>query len=121
MDERLSVSVRREDGSAIVTVSGDLDLSTVSLLRDPLYELTDEGGPVIVDLEQVTFIDSTGLGALVGAYRRTAAHGGSLYAVCARPQARKLLWLTGVDRRIPLSESLDEALASVAAARESTG
>ena len=69
-----------------------------------------EGGAVIVDLNRVTFIDSAGLGALVGAARRVAKHGGSLHAVCSRPQTRKLLWMTGVDRRIPLAATVDGAL-----------
>jgi anti-sigma B factor antagonist len=62
-----------------------------------------EGGAVIADLNRVTFIDSAGLGALVGTARDVAKHGGSLHAVCSRPQTRKLLWMTGVDRRIPLA------------------
>ena len=121
MGDGLTVTVRREDGLAVITVIGEVDLSTVSQLRERLYELADAGEPLIVDLEQVSFIDSTGLGALVGAYRRAAAHGGSLHAVCVQPQARKLLSLTGVDQRVPLSASLAEALASVAAARDTAG
>lgn len=121
MGDGLTVTVRREDGPAVITVSGEVDLSTVSLLRERLFELADSGEPFIVDLEQVTFIDSTGLGALVGAYRRVAAHGGSLHVVCAQRQARKLLSLTGVDQRVRLSASLEEALASVAAARDTAG
>ncbi len=77
--------------------------------------------PLIVDLDQVTFIDSAGLGALVGTARRAAEHGGTLRAVCTRPQTRKLLWMTGVDRRIPLESSLDEALAAASPAREAPG
>ena len=46
---------------------------------------------------------------------RSEEHGGTLHAVCARPHTRKLLWLTGVDRRIPLSSSLYGAVASIAA------
>ena len=49
-------------------------------------------------LNRVTFIGSAGLGALVGAAHRAAAHGGSQSAVCARPATRKLLRLTGVNR-----------------------
>ena len=110
MGEALTITVRRERGVVIAAVTGEIDISTVTRLRERLFELTGSGGTLIVDLNRVTFIDSAGLGALVGAARRAAAHGGSLHAVCARPQTRKLLWLTGVDRRIPLAATVDGAL-----------
>jgi anti-anti-sigma factor len=110
MGNELSVTVRRERGVVIAAVTGDIDMSTVAGLRKHLFPLTEGGQSLIVDLNQVTFIDSTGLGALIGAARRAAAHGASLHAVCSRPQTRKLLWLTGVDRRIPLTATLDGAL-----------
>ena len=110
MADELSVSVRRERGVAIAAVTGDIDMSTVGELRERLLELADSGQPLIVDLNRVTFIDSTGLGALIGTARRAEQHGGSLYAVCSRPEARKLLWMTGVDRRIPLTVTIDGAL-----------
>jgi anti-sigma B factor antagonist len=110
MGDALTITVRRERGVVIAAVTGDIDISTVTRLRERLFELADSGGTLIVDLNRVTFIDSAGLGALVGAARRAAAHGGSLHAVCARPQTRKLLWRTGVDRRIPLAATVDGAL-----------
>ncbi len=115
MDDVLTFTVRRERGYVIVAVTGEVDISTVAELRECLYELAEGSQPLIVDLNRISFIDSTGLGALVGAARRATAHGGSLHAVCAQEQTRKLLWLTGVDRRIPLEGSLHEALASLAA------
>ena len=113
MSDALGITTRHERGCTIAAVTGEIDISTVGQLREQLFELADTGESLIVDLERVTFIDSAGLGALIGASRRAAVRGGSLQAVCASPQARKLLWLTGVDRRIPLSVSLDGALASV--------
>ena len=110
MGEALTVTVHRERGVVIAAVTGEIDISTVTQLRERLFELAGSGGTLIVDLNRVTFIDSAGLGALVGAARRAAAHGGSLHAVCARPQTLKLLWLTGVDRRIPLAATVDGAL-----------
>ena len=68
-------------------------------------------------LDQVSFIDSAGLGALVGVARRAAACGGSLQVVCAQPGTRQLFRLTGLDRWIPPARTLDEALAALAATR----
>jgi anti-sigma B factor antagonist len=110
VDEELSVTVRHERAVAIAEVAGDIDLTTVGSLRERLYALADEGESMIVDLNRVTFIDSAGLGVLIGAARRVEGHGGSLHAVCSQPQPRKLLWMTGVDRRIPLSATVDDAL-----------
>jgi anti-sigma B factor antagonist len=121
MGDELSCTVRRERGVVIAAVSGDVDMSTVAGLRERLFELADGGQPLIVDLNRVTFIDSTGLGVLIGAARRAAVHGTSLHAVCSRPQTRRLLWLTGVDRRIPLTATVDAALMLLTAPRDSPG
>lgn len=117
MGDALVVTVRRERGVVIAAVTGDIDISTVTRLRERLFELAG-GRTLLVDLNGVTFIDSAGLGVLVGAARQAAGRGGSLHAVCARPQTRKLLWLTGVDRRIPLAATVDEALMLLAASRD---
>jgi anti-sigma B factor antagonist len=107
-----SITTRDDESGAVVAeVAGDIDMSTVAGLRNRLYELADSGQPVIVDLERVTFMDSTGLGVLVGTARRAEAHGTSLHAVCSQDQTLKLLWLTGVDSRIPVSTTVGEALA----------
>jgi anti-sigma B factor antagonist len=114
MSEELSVAVRRERGVVIAAVTGDIDLSGADGLREQLFGLANEGQPLIVDLNRVSFIDSAGLGVLVSTARRAAEHGTSLHAVCSRPQTRKLLWMTGVDRRVPLSATVDGALALLA-------
>ena len=121
MEVALDIAVRSERGCVIAAVTGEIDISTVGELRDCLFELAEGSEPLIVDLDRVTFIDSAGLGALVGTSRRAAEHGGTLRAVCTQPQTKKLLWMTGVDRRIPLEASLDDALASASAAQEATG
>jgi anti-sigma B factor antagonist len=115
VEDELSVTVRRERGVDIAAVTGAIDLSTVAALRERLFKLADGGQPLIIDLNRVTFIDSTGLGVLVGVSRRAAARGASVHAVCSQQQTRKLLWLTGVDRRIPLSATVNGALMLLAA------
>jgi anti-sigma B factor antagonist len=121
MGDALTITVRSERGVVIVAVTGEIDISTVTQLRERLFELADNGGTLIIDLNRVTFIDSAGLGALVGTARRVAKHGGSLHAVCSRPQTRKLLWMTGVDRRIPLAATVDGALMYQALSRNGSG
>ena len=69
----LDIAVRDERGVVIAAVTGEIDISTVGTLRERLYELADNGGTLIVDLNRVTSIDSTGLGALVGTGRRAEA------------------------------------------------
>jgi anti-sigma B factor antagonist len=117
MSEALTIRVRRYPGYAIVAVAGEVDIATVTRLRESLFGLTASGRTLVVDLDQVSFIDSSGLAALVGAARRAAAHGASLQVVCARPQTRQLFRLTGLDDQIPLARTLDGVLESLAAPR----
>ena len=110
MDNALIIRVRRGPGHSVLTAAGEIDFATVTRLREQLFVLAEEGRPVIADLDQVSFIDATGLGALVGAARRAAAHGASLHVVCARPQTRKLFQLTELDRQLRLARTLAGAV-----------
>ena len=101
MGEALTIEARHEQGYPVVTVAGEIDIATATRLRERLFELAASGRPLVADLDQVRFIDSAGLAALVGAANRAAAHGGSLHVVCARPRIRQLFRLTGLDRRLP--------------------
>jgi anti-sigma B factor antagonist len=121
MGEALTIGVRHEPGCEIVTVSGEIDIATATRLREGLVELAATGCPLVADLNQVRFIDSAGLSALVGTAKHAAAHGGSLHVVCARPKVRQLFRLTGLDRRLAPARTLDEALDAVMTARRPPG
>ena len=110
MGDALTIGVRSERDRAIATVAGEIDISTVTPMRERLFEVAASGAPLVVDLEQVSFIDSVGLTVLVGAAKRAAMHGGTLQVACALPKIRQLVRLTGLDCRIPLTRTLDEAL-----------
>ena len=110
MGKAMTIRTRREPGCVIVTVAGETDIVTASRLRDRLIALAAGGRPLVADLDQVSFIDATGLGALAGAARRAADRGVSLHVVCDQPQTRRLFRVTGLDRQIPLARSLAEAL-----------
>jgi anti-sigma B factor antagonist len=115
MGEALTIEVRQGHGYAIVTAAGEIDISTVTRLRERLFDIAASGRPLVVDFGQVSFIDSVGLAMLVGTANRAAAHGHSLQVACAPPKIRQLLRLAGLDRRIALPRTLDEALGARAA------
>jgi anti-sigma B factor antagonist len=117
MSKALTIRARREPGYVIVSVAGEIDIATVARLRERLFALAVGGLPVVADLDEVSFIDATGLGALAGAARQAAAHGVSLHVVCARPQTRRLFRVTGLDRQVPLARDLAEALVALEAGR----
>lgn len=106
-----SVSSRPEKDACIVTVRGEVDLYSSPSLKTSLIEVDGVGWPlVIVDLSGVSFIDSAGLGVLVGALRRAREDGGELALVCDSEGILKILRLTGLDRVFPLAATVDKAL-----------
>ena len=107
MHDSLIIGVRAEPGYVIITAAGEIDIFTVARLREELFTLAGDGRPLIADLDRVTFL---------GAARRAAARGASLHVACARPQTRRLLQLTGVDRTLRLARTLAEALQALPAA-----
>jgi anti-sigma B factor antagonist len=97
--------VERDDGVVPrLRLIGEMDAGTVAIFRSALAELRDtDGGRVILDLGELDFIDSTGLGALVGALRRFRDVGGDVVLAGIRPRAAKLLELTGLDKAFTIA------------------
>ena len=118
MGKALTITARRGPGYVVVTVAGEVDIATVAQLRERLAALAVSGVPLVADLDQVSFIDATGLGALAGAAREATEHGTSLHVVCARPQTRRLFRVTGLDRQIPLAHDLAEVLRVLGAGQD---
>jgi len=89
-----------------VTLSGEIDVASVVHQRAMLYKAIDErpGAVVDVDLREVSFIDSTGLGILVGALRRARGNGGDLRLTRPPADLWKVFTVTGLDRVLPFSE-----------------
>ena len=99
--ESFGVEVVNANGRAIVSVHGEIDLCCGPAIRDALSAAQQDSPDVIVDLSGVTFMDSTGLNALIGAYRR-APEGGSLAVVGAPPAVRRVFDLTGLSELLLL-------------------
>jgi anti-sigma B factor antagonist len=96
------------DGHALVSPEGDLDVFTVAAFRRTLAELAGSDG-LIIDLSAVVFIDSAGLGALIGGIRGTRERGGQVVVACSRPGLVRVLRSTGFDKVVTVTASLAEA------------
>jgi len=97
----------------IVDVKGEVDLYTSPHLREKIVELVEDGHiRVIVNLEAVGFLDSSGLGALVGALKRVNERGGRLVLACPEGSPLKVLTITGLDKVFAIHDSVDVALRS---------
>lgn len=91
---------------------GELDAYTVLAFRETLGELAQRP-KVVIDLSEVPFMDSAGLGALIGGIRRAREHGGEVAVACSRPTLTRLLHTTGFDRIVPVTETLEAAVAAL--------
>jgi anti-sigma B factor antagonist len=113
LDKALTMRVEQQGGYTLVTVSGDIDISTTDQLRERLTALAASRCPLIIDLNPVTFIGASGLGVLALAASRASAHGGTLHVASDRYHTRRLFRITGLHNYIPLSRTVDEALAAL--------
>jgi anti-sigma B factor antagonist len=94
----LLIDVERHDATTLIVLRGDLDLATASTLRETLVEVIDEQARIVIDMDAVEFLDSAGLGILVGGLKRARTHGGDLELVCSNGEVLKPLEITGLDR-----------------------
>ena len=100
-------------GTTVIAVSGEIDVYTAPRLREAIVSLTDAGNyRLIVDMEGVEFLDSTGLGVLVGGLKRVRAHDGAIDLVCTQGRILRIFRITGLSRVFNIYDSVDEALAS---------
>src|SRR5688500_17738925 len=107
----LDLEIADRGNYTVVTVRGEVDLASSPGLRDCLVELTETEAPrIVVDLEEVGFIDSTGIGVLVGGIKRARRQGGELALVCTQRRILKVLEITGLTRVFPVYERLDQAV-----------
>ena len=109
----LSLSTRTEGAHTIVAIGGEIDVYTAPKLREQLIDLVSNGSHhLIVDMEAVEFLDSTGLGVLVGGLKRVRAHDGSLRLVCSQERILKIFRITGLTKVFSIYASVDEAMAA---------
>jgi anti-sigma B factor antagonist len=107
-----SACTARHGDHVVVHVTGVIDVHTVGVLRDQLVAPVDAGHDVVVDLSQVTFLDSTGLGVLVTARKRIDARGGRISLVVDGERVMKVFRITALTRLFTIHPSLETALAT---------
>jgi anti-sigma B factor antagonist len=103
------------DGWCLARVAGEVDVATAPKLREQLLAAISQHGPkVVLDLTEVGFLDSTGLGVIVGVLKRARTLGGDLRLVCPSPHLRRVFEITALDRTMPLSDTVDDVFAGIA-------
>ncbi len=111
--EDLKIESMPENGgkTLLFKLRGSLDLATSGNLRESLAKAAQEGHhDLVVDLAQVDFLDSTGLGALIGAHRRALESGGQVRLIVTGGPIARLLNITGLVRVFAVYSSLKDAL-----------
>jgi anti-sigma B factor antagonist len=106
----LGIRTDQDNSVCTVTLEGEVDVYTAPRLKATLVELLDAGCVrIIIDLDKVAFIDSSGLGVLVGALRRARERDGAVRIVCTRDSVLKIFRITGLDKVFPIFSDAAEA------------
>jgi anti-sigma B factor antagonist len=100
-----------EEGVALVAVSGELDLASVDELRTVLRTAAPRSPSVVVDVSDVSFIDSTALAALLRSNDELSSNGVQMVMACPPGSVRRLLTMTSLDDRLILAPDRPGALA----------
>ncbi|MFC7549062.1 STAS domain-containing protein [Plantactinospora sp. GCM10030261] len=109
----LSLTTRTVGDHTVLEVGGEVDVYTAPRLRERLVELIDDGArKVVVDLGRVDFLDSTGLGVLVGALKRLRTVQGTFGLVCDKEPLLKIFRITALDQVFPIYPTVDAAMAA---------
>ena len=104
----MDVALERAPGHTLVTVAGEVDLATAPALASALSEVTEADGPLVIDLTEVAFLDSSGLSVLLQARERLGG-GGVVRLVAKRPAILRVLAVTGLDEVFSVFPTVGEA------------
>ncbi|MCB2177519.1 MAG: STAS domain-containing protein [Actinomycetales bacterium] len=108
----VSVTSRQSGDRTVIEVKGEIDVYTAPALREEISSLVDaEHTTIVVDLTQVSFMDSTGLGVLVGALKKVRTLGGDLSLVINEEKILKVFRITALTQVFSIHPTLEEALA----------
>ena len=110
----LKIAVEEKDDTMVLRLDGEVDVYTAPKLKSRLIDLVDQGKfKIVVDLEKVAFMDSSGLGVLVGGLKRVRSHDGAISLICSQENILKIFRITGLVKIFPIFDNEGQALESV--------
>lgn len=102
-----------KDGTEVVNVEGEIDVYTAPQLRELLIDLVNKKHyQLVVNIDEVEFPDSTGLGVLVGALKRVRDHDGSVALVCTQQRLLTTFKITGLTKVFGIHDTVEQAIAA---------
>jgi anti-sigma B factor antagonist len=115
MEEHVQIDLQQENERVtIIAPRGRIDMASAPAFREQVKQLVESGSKhVVVDLGDVSFIDSSGLGAIIGCLKMARQADGELRIACANQQVLLVLDLTSLNRVLPPYESVEEAIAGL--------
>ncbi len=110
-DVNLDLETSAHGNTSVISLRGEIDVYTAPRLRQALIDLVSGGATdIVVDMDKVDFLDSTGLGVLVGGLKRVKSNEGDLRLVVTQDRIMKIFDITGLSKVFPMYDSLDAAL-----------
>ncbi len=109
----LKLGHHNKDGIEVVDVEGEIDIYTAPRLRELLIDLASKNScQLVINMDKVGFLDSTGLGVLISGLNRVRAHDGTLDLVCTQERILKILRITGLTKVFGIHQTVDQAIAA---------
>jgi anti-anti-sigma factor len=109
----LHLSTESRNGSVVITIEGDLDLVTCVQLDESLTQASREHRYVILDMAAVDFLDTSALAVIVTHWKKMEESGGVLALAGAQYRGARALWITGLADRLPMYETVQQAIDTV--------
>ncbi|MDI6716739.1 MAG: STAS domain-containing protein [Actinomycetota bacterium] len=110
----LKIESKEVNGIGVIVLEGEVDVYTAPKLKSRLIDMVDEGKyNIVIDLQKVEFMDSSGLGVLVGGLKRVKSHQGSISLVITQENILKIFRITGLVKVFPIFSSEEEAISSL--------
>lgn len=111
----MQMTCKLKKRTLIIALDGELDHHTAGQIRGMIEEAVTEkkAKHLILDFSALRFMDSSGIGMVIGRYKLIKSLGGALFLVCSGGRIEKLITLSGLSRLIPVCKSVDEALANI--------